>query len=89
MLQFGPLVFLMHKLEIIYRTCNHKNQTLGKGFKFRKVKSQEGLEVHLQGWAGHGQLEAVDDVWVEDPETPHALPRDKDLSTATGEEGGI
>lgn len=49
MLQFGPLVFLMHKLEIIYRTCNNKNQTLGKGFKFRKVKSQEGLEVHLQG----------------------------------------
>ena len=59
------------------------------GFKFRKVKSQEGLEVHLQGWAGHGQLEAADDVWVEDPETPYALPRDKDLCTATGEEGGI
>lgn len=61
----------------------------GYGFRFRKVKSQEGLDVHLQGRAGHGQLEAVDDVWVEDSETPYALSTDKDLRAATGEKGGI
>lgn len=54
-----------------------------------KVKSQEGLDVHLQGRTGHGQLKTVDDVWVEDSKTPHTLSIDKDLCTATREKGGI
>lgn len=60
-----------------------------QGFRFRELKSQEGLDVHLQGWAGHGQLEAVDNIWVEDTETPYALSTNKDLCAATREKGGI
>lgn len=58
-------------------------------YRFRKMESQEGLDVHLQGRAGHGQLEAVDDVWVEHSEAPHALSTDEDFCTATREKGGI
>lgn len=68
---------------------NYVNSVFEHGFRFRKVKSQEGFDVHLQGRAGHGQLETIDDVWVEDPETPYALSTDEDLSAATREEGGI
>ena len=53
------------------------------------MKSQEGLDVHLQGRAGHGQLKAVDDIWMENSEAPDTLSTDKDFCTATGEEGGI
>lgn len=60
-----------------------------KGFRVRKMKSQERLDVHLQGWAGQSELKAVDDIWVEDTETTNALSINKDLSTATREKGGI
>lgn len=53
------------------------------------MTSQEGLDVHLQGGAGHGQLEAGDHVGVEDAETADAGSVDEDLCAATGEEGGI
>lgn len=55
----------------------------------RKWNSQEELDVDLQGGAGHGQLEAVDDVRVEDAKMADALSPDKDLCTAAGEEAGI
>lgn len=54
-----------------------------------KSQSQERLDVHLQGRAGQVQLEAGDDVRVEDSQTPDALPPNKDLCTATREEGGV
>lgn len=59
------------------------------GFRNEKLNSQEELDVHLQGGAGHRQLKAVDDVRVEDAETPDALPPNKDLCAAAGEEGGV
>lgn len=59
------------------------------GFRNEKPNSQEKLDVNLQGGAGQGQLEAVDDVRVEDAETPDALPLDKDLRAAAGEESGV
>lgn len=54
-----------------------------------RVTSQEGLDVDVQGGAWHGELKAVDDIRVKDPEASYALPTRKDLSTATREEGGI
>lgn len=59
------------------------------GFRNEKLNSQEELDVDLQGWAGHGQLKAVDDIRVKDAETPDTLPLDKDLCTAAGKEGGV
>lgn len=53
------------------------------------MKSQEGFDVHLQGGAGHCQLEAIDDIWMKHSETPDVLSTDEDISTATGEIGGI
>lgn len=53
------------------------------------MTSQEGLDVDVQGGAWHGELKAVDDIRVKDPEASYALPTRKDLSTATREEGGI
>lgn len=53
------------------------------------MKSQEGLDVDLQSGAGHGQLKAVDDIWVEYSETPYTLSMDKDLCAATREKDGI
>lgn len=55
----------------------------------KKKKSQEWLEVHLQGRAGHGQLKAFYDVWVKDSKMAYALPSHKDLSAPTGEKDGI
>lgn len=63
--------------------------SLGWGLRNKEVKSQEELDVDLQGGARHGQLKAVDDVGVDDAEAPDALPPDKDLSAAAGEEGGV
>ena len=54
-----------------------------------KVTSQEGLQVHLQGGAGHGELKALDDVGVEDPQPAHADPAHKHLGAAAREEGGV
>lgn len=56
----------------------------------RKVKkSQERLDVHLQGRAGQRELKTVDNVGVEDSETPNALSVHKDLGTTAWEKGGI
>lgn len=54
-----------------------------------KYQSQEKFHVHLQGRTGHVELEAGDDVRVEDSETPDALPLHKHLRTATREKGGV
>lgn len=51
--------------------------------------SQEGLDVDVQGRAGHGELKAADDVWMKDPQVSNAHPMGKDFSTAAGEVRGI
>lgn len=48
--------------------------------------SQEGLNVDLQGRAGHGELELGDDIRVQHSQLPHALTSGKDLSAAPREE---
>lgn len=57
--------------------------------KNRKYQSQERFDVQLQGRAGHVQLEAGDDVRVDDSEMPDTLPLNKYLRTATREKGGV
>lgn len=50
---------------------------------------QEGLDVDVEGRAGHGEVEGVDDVGVKDTEVSDAFPAEKDFSTAAREEGGV
>ncbi|KAG7237187.1 hypothetical protein INR49_032685 [Caranx melampygus] len=57
--------------------------------RFSGVATGRTKATKQQGGAGHGQLEAGDDIWVEDAETPDALPTDEDLSAAAGKEGLI
>lgn len=53
------------------------------------MTSQKGLDVDIDGRAGQGQLKTIDDVRVKDPEASDAFAVRKDLSTATGKEGGV
>lgn len=54
----------------------------------KALLSHEGLNVDLQGRAGHGELELGDDVGVQHSQLPHALTSGKDLSAAPREESG-
>lgn len=67
----------------------HTHTNVYLRWKLRRINSQERLDVHLQSGAGQRQLEAGDDVRVEDSQTSYALTADKDVCAAPGEEGGI
>lgn len=87
--QYCLLINQLKKNHRQHTPVTYTKQTAIYGFRFRKVKSQEGFDVHLQGGAGHCQLEAIDDIWMKHSKTPDVLSTDKDISTATGEKGGI
>lgn len=50
---------------------------------------QEGLDVNIEGGAGHGEVKGVDDIGVKNAEVSDAFPAEKDFSTAAREEGGV
>lgn len=51
--------------------------------------SQKGLNVDIQGRAGHRQLKLVDDIRVKHSQPSYALTVGKDLSAAAWEKGGV
>lgn len=50
---------------------------------------QEGLDVDIEGGAGHGEVEGVNDVGVKDTKAPDGFPAKKDFGAAAREECGI
>lgn len=74
----------MHQEQVLYVMF------IGTVCVFEKmVKLQEGLNVDVEGGAGHGEVKSCDDNGVKDPEASDAFTPKKDFSTAAREEGGV
>lgn len=53
------------------------------------VKLQKGLNINVEGGAGHGEVEGGDDIGVKHPKASDAFSAKKDFSAAAREEGGV